>query len=429
MNEKSKKTSKIHGSIYLNGGRYWWKVKLPGQAVRSDHPLIPHGATLPTKDRGVAEEIARLMWNKALAEGAAAEGARSLDGGTVDDGTVASLIVAYKAYIARRYVHPDGTQTGQVHRIMYALRYFERFEGMNVEDVNAKMLEDWLVGLTMKSLSDPDRGLCRKLANEYMREVRRMFKWGVRRGRVPEHVYWSLTLVEGLRKGQYGAREAKKVISVNPAIVERTLPFCTPVVADMVRMQLLTGMRPGEVCMMRPCDIDMSGEVWIYRPAWHKTSIQDKDRQIPLGPQARAILEAYLARRTDQHLFSPAEAMSQMRLRRTMARKADPNAGNKVGTNRKDAPAKTPGDRYTALTFGRAIKYAVEKANRTLSSDEKIPHWHPYQIRHTVANLVSAEYGEQAAKNYLGHATLETTRRHYLERDLKQAVEVSLRIG
>jgi hypothetical protein len=38
------------------------------------------------------------------------------------------------------------------------------------------------------------------------------------------------------------------------------------VVADMVRVELETGCRPGELVIMRACDIDMSGAVWLYSP-------------------------------------------------------------------------------------------------------------------------------------------------------------------
>lgn len=41
----------------------------------------------------------------------------------------------------------------------------------------------------------------------------------------------------------------------------------------MVQMQLLTAARPGEVCIMRPCDIDRSGRIWVYKPKDHKTAL------------------------------------------------------------------------------------------------------------------------------------------------------------
>jgi integrase len=40
----------------------------------------------------------------------------------------------------------------------------------------------------------------------------------------------------------------------------------------MVELQLLTGMRPGEVCRLRTCDLDTSGKVWLYNPPRHSAS-------------------------------------------------------------------------------------------------------------------------------------------------------------
>ena len=67
-------------------------------------------------------------------------------------------------------------------------------------------------------------------------------------------------------------------------------PTCPPVVADMVRFQRLTGCRPGEVCQIRPCDVDRSGEVWEYRPESHKTEHHGLERIIYIGPKAQDVL-------------------------------------------------------------------------------------------------------------------------------------------
>ena len=56
-------------------------------------------------------------------------------------------------------------------------------------------------------------------------------------------------------------------LTAQEALVEATIPYLPPIVADMVKIQRLTGCRPGEVCQLRPMDLDRSGEVWTYRPA------------------------------------------------------------------------------------------------------------------------------------------------------------------
>lgn len=51
------------------------------------------------------------------------------------------------------------------------------------------------------------------------------------------------------------------------AFVDAVLPFVSPQVKAMIELQRLTGMRPGEVCLMRTCDIDVTGKIWIFLPA------------------------------------------------------------------------------------------------------------------------------------------------------------------
>jgi hypothetical protein len=52
--------------------------------------------------------------------------------------------------------------------------------------------------------------------------------------------------------------------------VEAVLPLLTPPVRAMVQVQRLSGMRPGEAVIMRPCDIDRTaGGTCVYRPASH----------------------------------------------------------------------------------------------------------------------------------------------------------------
>ena len=47
---------KYQGTIYLNNGRYWWKVRLPGQKKQSYIALESPGARFATKDRKTAED-------------------------------------------------------------------------------------------------------------------------------------------------------------------------------------------------------------------------------------------------------------------------------------------------------------------------------------------------------------------------------------
>ncbi|MFC1758855.1 recombinase XerD [Planctomycetota bacterium] len=158
-----------------------------------------------------------------------------------------------------------------------------------------------------------DGGLSRKHINKQVSRVVRMFKWAGSEELVSASVHQSLKTVAGLRRGRTDAPDHAPVEPVPDETVQATLRKLSLVVADMVRFQQATGARPGEVCAIRPCDVDRSGEVWVFVPPSHKTEHHDRDRLVFIGPKAQAILSRYLLRSADSHCFSPQEADAQVR--------------------------------------------------------------------------------------------------------------------
>lgn len=111
-------------------------------------------------------------------------------------------------------------------------------------------------------------------------------------------VLHSLQAVVGLRKGRTPAREGRKVLPVDPTIVEATLPYLSPITADLVRLQLLLGCRPGELFELRPCALNRSSDdVWVFQPAHHKTEHHGHSRPIFIGPRAQSRLKAIVTYR------------------------------------------------------------------------------------------------------------------------------------
>src|SRR5947208_491358 len=78
-------------------------------------------------------------------------------------------------------------------------------------------------------------------------------------------------LIPGLRKGRSTVREKPPVGPVPDADVAAVRPHVCRKVRAMIELQRLTGMRPGEVVIMRTGDLEMGGDVWIYTPSRHKT--------------------------------------------------------------------------------------------------------------------------------------------------------------
>jgi integrase len=135
----------------------------------------------------------------------------------------------------------------------------------------------------------------------------------------------ALQSVDNLKKGRTKAHEYRKIKSVDVEVVKKTLPFLPPIVADMVRVQLLCGMRPQDVCNMRLIDIDRTGDVWRYEPYTHKTEHEDKDRLVAIGPKAQVILAAYLLEKEETpeaFLFSPKDTVLLKKVERRRKRKS-----------------------------------------------------------------------------------------------------------
>jgi len=61
-----RRRNRVPGCIFLNNGRYWWRIKLPGETKKKARPLIPDGGAFATDDPGVAEQVARDMYARAV---------------------------------------------------------------------------------------------------------------------------------------------------------------------------------------------------------------------------------------------------------------------------------------------------------------------------------------------------------------------------
>jgi integrase len=182
---------------------------------------------------------------------------------------------------------------------------------------------------------------------------------------------------------------------------------------------MLTGMRSGEVVLMRVCDIDRSGPVWLYRPAEHKMRYRDRGRVVPIGPRAQAVLKPYLdARAVDDYLFDPREARAEREAQRRAARKTPARSGQ--ARRRKESPKRSPRPHYTPDTYGRVIARACVAA--------RVPHWHPHQLRHLFGTEVRQQFGLEAAQVLLGHVHARVTE-VYAERNIQAATEAAARIG
>jgi integrase len=289
--------------------------------------------------------------------------------------------------------------------------------------------------------------------NSQVARIRRAFRWAVEEEMIPGEVYHRLAAVQGIRKGRGGVREGKKVKAVAEAVVRATMPFMPRLVRAMVELEMLTGMRPGEVCIIRSGDIEMAGRVWIYHPQAHKTEGYDKDREVYIGPKAQEVLKPWLKLDLQAYLFSHREAEVARNAERKEKRET-PLTPSQRRRKPKERPKRAKRECYDETSFRNAVYRAcdrlhppspplgqekgesVRKWKKRLTKEQKAEltrwrndhRWHPNQLRHTAATLIRKDHGIELARIILGHSKAFTTE-IYAEADKVKAQEIIAKIG
>jgi integrase len=370
-----------------------------------------------------------------------AHGRRLPDESPQAPATVNEIILAFVKYAQGHYRERSGTVCSEVEAIKHACAVVRElycrtpaasFGPKALKAVRARMVE---------------KGWCRSYVNRQVNRVKRMFRWATAEEMIPASVIHGLTAVPAIRKGEPGIRESEPVKPVPAAHVEAALPHLTPTVRAMVELQRLTGMRPGEVVILRGCDLDATGKVWVYRPHYHKTEHRGQSREVYLGPRAQAVLKPWLRAELQAYLFSPAEAEEQRNAERSASRKTPRWASHmkRNAAKRKAKPKRPRGDHYTPESYGRSIAYACRNADRaarrealeSAATDEEreaieatvyVPTWAPNRLRHNAATGLRKEFGIELARIVLGHSTAFTTE-IYAEADRVQALDAVLKVG
>ncbi|MCR9248567.1 MAG: site-specific integrase [bacterium] len=332
--------------------------------------------------------------------------------------SVAEVCDDFLSWCEREYRDQDGVVARSVENVRIALRplVHGRFAAIPAVDFGPRALVEFREELVAA-------GLVRRTINERVGTVKRAFRHATREERIPPSVFQSLQSVEGLRRGRGGAREPEGVTPVPDEHVERALPFMPPTVRAMVELQLLTGCRPGEVVVVRPCDIDRSGSVWLLRPARHKNSWRGHERVIALGERAQAVIRPFLRPGClDLPLFSPAES-ERVRWQVLRSNRATPLWPSHVRAQERQRAGRDRrklNEEYSVASYRRAIARACRKAG--------VPKWSPGRLRHNAATRIRRERGVEAAAAVLGHRQVETTQ-IYADTQLALAMDVAAKIG
>jgi integrase len=300
------------------------------------------------------------------------------------DYKVQDLVADYLCF-GDEYYRKNGVPTKEIVNIRYAAKPLLKLFGLiQATEFGPKRLKVYREELIRQDL-------CRNLINQRVGIIKRMFTWGASEEKISGETAAALRSVAGLKYGRSGARESAPVKAVSETHYEAALAELDGPIAAMVQIQWLTGMRPGEAVQMRWADIEAEGKVWMYRPRTHKTEHHGRDRVIPLGPKVKAILRGFRKLDAKVAIFSPAD---------------EDNTGGTVS--------------YSTVTYRRAVTRACDRAG--------IPRWTPNQLRHSAATRVRREYGLDAARALLGHASSAVTE-VYAEVDAAKSMQIMGEVG
>jgi integrase len=407
-------------------------VSLPmGDGRRKDVLLGRYGS----KESGVAYSQVIAEWE--------ARGRRMPTPEAAPGLTVNQLIAAFMQHARSYYRRLDGTLTNEFNDHILTMRPLKALYG----HVAATAFGPLALEAVRKQMIDAD--LSRGCINQRIGRIKRMFRWAVSKELIPATVSYALDSVAGLQRGRCEAREGKTVKPVARWIVDATLPHVLPPIRAMIELQLLTGARSGEICQMRACDLDMTGKVWMYAPASHKMSYQNKDRAIAIGPRGQEVLKPFLTTDLQAFLFSPRKGMEQRKVALRLARvsKVQPSQVNRsTGKPRQFRPSYKPTSYLVAVRRGAdaADRAARQQAENDRAKTERrkpvpvpalvpneqriVPRWHPHQLRHSAATAVRKQFGLEGAQATLGHARADVTQIH-AEKNADLASRIALKIG
>lgn len=377
-------------SLHLATGHA--KVRIDGK----DHYLGPYGS-----------EESKKLYDELIA--------RWLCSGRKPDAVNVTLNRLSVLYIehAENYYRKDGKVTSEVSSIRCALKMLiKHFGRLSVNDftpLKLKKVRDAMIAA----------GWVRTSINQQVRRITRMMRWGVESELVAPEIHAACKAVAGLRFGRSEATEKEKIQPVSVSDVQAIEEFVSRQVWGMIQLQLVTGMRPGEVRSIRLCDIDRSNEVWEYKPASHKTQHHGRKRRVFIGRKGQEIIRQFLKADQTARLFSPRDAERERNEERRENRVSPMTPSQRV-RKAKENPVKTAGNQYTKDSYARAITRACEDAG--------IDSWAPNQLRHNAATDIRKTHGIDVARAVLGHSAMNVTE-IYAEQDFEKARAVIAEIG
>ncbi len=237
-------------------------------------------------------------------------------------------------------------------------------------------------------------GWAKSQVNHMIGRVKRIFRFAEATRLIPKGSWEHLRTLRPLRRNE--VREMPKRRPVEESGVMQTLPHLSLMVASMVRVQLLTGMRPSELCGMRADHFSFDGPdgCWLYRLDEFKTqdTSMDEWQWIVIGPECQRIilpwLEAARSLSAGTFLWRPRPGVSE---------------------------AYSPSGYYQAVHDG-CVRAGVKP-------------FCVYALRHSAKQRITRLAGIDAARAVLRHKSTEMTADYASQQDVEQAAKIQSKAG
>ena len=328
-----------------------------------------------------------------------------------NDPQTISVIDLCAEYIqwAERYYLRDEKPTAELFVVKGIVEILiSNYGSMAAKDIDSTHMEE-IIEIFIK------KKYAARTISKYTGFTKRIFKWGAQKRLVPSSVYADLSIITPPAAGKLGVPKRTKVLPVSYKDIEAVKPLVSPQVRALIELQILSAARPGELVVLRKCDIDTSGDVWFADISErHKTAWRGQSRVIYFGPKSQEVLRPFMDRQPEAYLFSALEGAAAMKASGAKARRRSDQKPSAKQTDRK------VGDHYSVYSYRRAITRACEAA--------KITEWHPHQLRHTSATALRFEHDLEAAQAMLGQSDISATQ-IYAEKNRRLAMEIAKQYG
>ena len=300
--------------------------------------------------------------------------------------SIAELIVAFLSHVEQHYVKNGEPTTEQwliraamkPLRALYEMTPARDFGPLALKTVRAKLVES---------------GIVRNSVNASIGRIRRMFRFGVANEIVPVEVLTRLEAVSPLLAGRTEARDLPPRHAVDQADIDAVREHVSPLVRDLMDVQVLTGSRSGELLALTTAMLDRTGSVWKAALADHKCQHHGQSRTLHFGPKAQLVLAKYLSADPNKPLLK----MTVTAYCRAITRGCERAFG--MPDNLRN--------------ISKKLSAAEQAECRRHAAEWRAAHcWSPHWLRHTAATRIREQLGIENVQSLLGHSTAEMSR-HY----------------